>query len=83
MIRTLGTVLCAAGLLLAAGSAQAQEACDTDYNGDGMTNSADVEVFQAALGSQAGEEGYLAQADHDGDGQVTTLDYGVLLDCIN
>lgn len=84
MTRTLGTVLCATALLvLAVGSVQAEGegACDTDYNGDGVTNSADLKVFQAALGSQAVDESYLDQADHDGDGQITTLDYGILLDC--
>ncbi|MAG30037.1 MAG: hypothetical protein CL908_03980 [Deltaproteobacteria bacterium] len=71
----------ATSLVLFAGAAFAQGACDTDYNGDGVTDASDVEIFQATLGKQQGDDGFLAQADHDGDGAVTAADYGIFLSC--
>ena len=34
-----------------------------------------------ALGTYEGDPSYVAAADLNGDGRVTTQDYGVLLDC--
>lgn len=75
-------VLQAAGLFfLFIPTTDAQTPCQADYDGNGATDSVDVELFQAALGSQVGEENYLPQADHDGDGRITTLDYATLIYC--
>lgn len=73
--------LIAAGVLLFSGASFAQSNCDTDYNGDGQTDMVDVEILKSALGSQPGDENFLAQADHNGDGMVSIVDYGILLSC--
>ena len=81
MIKLLGNVLLTASVILFAASASAQSCGNTDLNGDGATDAADVEIFQSALGSQDGDDNYLAAADFDGNGAVTASDYGVLLSC--
>lgn len=62
-------------------SASAQSSCQTDLNGDGVTDEADVAIFQSSLGKGAGDEGYVAAADLDGSGTVTSVDYGIFLSC--
>jgi hypothetical protein len=64
-----------------AGAAFAGDSCNTDYNGDNVTDDADVAILQAALGTSSGDDGFVAQADHDGDGFITVEDYGILLGC--
>ncbi|MFK7896844.1 MAG: dockerin type I repeat-containing protein [Myxococcota bacterium] len=81
MIKVIGNVLLTAGVMLFAGSAVAQSCPVTDLNGDGTTDVADVEVFQAAMGSEEGDENFLAAADLDGNGTVTASDFGILLSC--
>lgn len=80
MLKIFGSSLIAAGIVLFSGAAFA-DTCDTDYNGDGQTDAADVEILRAALGSNEGDDDYLAQADHNEDGEVSILDYGILLSC--
>lgn len=83
MLKMLGSLLIAASTLSLATAAFAQDACpaSTDINGDGVTDSADVEVLQEALGKLEGEDGYVPSADLNGDGYITTLDYAVMLSC--
>ncbi|MBJ20283.1 MAG: hypothetical protein GY910_09830 [bacterium] len=81
MFRVWGSGLIAAGLVLFAGVSFAQDDCGTDFNGDGITDVADIEVLQAALGSLEGDDDYVAAADLDGDGEVTVADYGIMLSC--
>ncbi len=81
MFKVWGCGLVTAGLVFFASASFAQNACDTDFNGDGTTDAADVAVFQSALGSSEGDDNYLAQADLDGDGEVNTIDYGIMLSC--
>jgi hypothetical protein len=54
---------------------------ETDLNGDGSVDALDVAILQSSLGKSEGDEGYLAIADLDGTGTVTTADYGLLLSC--
>lgn len=69
-------------LLVFATAAQAQQqSCETDFNGDGVTDEADVEILRSVLGAQASDEGYLARVDLNGDGAITIADYGILLGC--
>jgi hypothetical protein len=58
------------GLLLAAPAALA----DADYNGDGICDTADQQIIQDAMGTSAGDDGYLAAADYDGDGVISMVD---------
>jgi hypothetical protein len=81
MAKFWGSGLLAAGLVLFATASFADNSCDTDFNDDGITDAADVEVLRAALGANAGDENYNAQADINGDGLVSTLDYGLMLEC--
>lgn len=62
-------------------TASAENSCQTDLNGDGVTNEADVAILQSSLGKSQGDEGYVAAADLDGSGSVTTADYGIFLSC--
>ncbi|MFO0691405.1 MAG: dockerin type I domain-containing protein [Myxococcota bacterium] len=62
-------------------TASAANSCQTDLNGDGVTNEADVKILQSSLGKSQGDEGYVAAADLDGSGSVTTADYGIFLSC--
>ena len=81
MVMVWGSILLAAGLMLFAGAAFAQDSCDTDFNCDGVTDAADSEIFQDALGSQEGDEDFVAGADLDGDGAVTAADFSIFLAC--
>ncbi len=82
MIKVLGNVLLTVGVVLFAGSAAMAQSCGhTDFNGDGVTDSADIEIFQSVMGSQEGDDNFLAAADLDGDGAVTAADYGIMLSC--
>lgn len=46
-----------------------------DFDGDGVIGSSDMLILRAALGSQIGDDAYVAEVDLDGDGSVTRLDY--------
>ena len=78
--RLIAKALITAGLVLFAGTAMAGD-CNTDLNGDGATNEADVVIFQGSLGKSAGDAGFVAAADLNGDGTVTAADYGIFLSC--
>lgn len=72
----------AATVFFVAGAASAEASCQqADFNRDGVVDEADVEIFKTSLGKSAGDAGYIAAADLDGSGSVTTADYGLLLTC--
>ena len=73
--------LLAASLILFATAASAQSSCATDFNGDGVTDEADVAILQGLLGAQQGDEGFNPAVDLNGDGLVSVEDYGILLSC--
>jgi Dockerin type I domain len=90
MLRLLAKALGSSSLVLFAGAffATALVAttaiagdCNTDLNGDGATDEADVAIFQGTLGKSAGDEGYVSAADLNGDGTVTAADYAIFLSC--
>ena len=51
-------------------TATAENSCQTDFNGDGVTNEADVAILQSTLGKSQSDEGFVAAADLDGSGTV-------------
>ena len=59
----------ATGLMLCGASAQAYDAA-YDYNGDGVVDSADLELLKAAFNSTDGDADFNPIFDHDGDGFV-------------
>ena len=83
MLKVVGSLLIAASTFAMATASFAQEACpaSTDINGDGVTDGGDVEIIQASLGALEGEEGFVAAADLNGDGHVSTMDYMLMLEC--
>lgn len=63
-------------------SAKAETSCeDVDFDGNGVVDDADIEIFKTSLGTTAGEEGYLAAADLDGSESITPIDFRILLSC--
>jgi hypothetical protein len=52
-----------------------------DLNGDGLVNNADYLIFRAALNKRAGQPGFVAAADMDGDGVITLKDYAKWYAC--
>jgi len=51
------------------------DACDGDYNNDGVVDDTDHAIFLSSFGLGAGDEGYVAAADHDGDGAIQGTDF--------
>jgi hypothetical protein len=52
-------------------------ACDADYNNDGMTDQTDYDAFAAAYGSTPASPNYDADIDHNGDNIIGFPDYGI------
>ena len=50
-------------------------ACDADYDNDGLVAGSDYSVFVAAFGGTRGDAGYDARADHDHNGTITGTDF--------
>lgn len=81
MMKVLGAALLTGSLMLFASGASADVSCATDFNGDGVTNADDIEIFKSYLGSSEDDEGFEPAIDLDGDGEVTVADYTVFLNC--
>ena len=87
MLKFWGGALIAVGALLVADTVHAQLAggagasCETDFNGDGQTDATDVQILSDALGSTDGDDRYVAAADLNDDGTVSTLDHQIMLGC--
>jgi len=50
-------------------------ACDADYDNDGMVGETDQSLLKASFGKSQGEDGFLASADHNADGFIDTSDF--------
>jgi hypothetical protein len=68
-------------VLLGSGAASASVSCETDFNGDGVTNETDFEILKSQMGATDDQEGYSPAVDLDGDGQVGLSDLNVFLNC--
>jgi hypothetical protein len=52
----------------------AGDACDADYNNDGLVDQADMDLLSGAFNSGEGSDGYSGVFDHNSDGVVNGLD---------
>lgn len=52
-------------------------ACDADYDNDGVVAAEDFAILQAAFGRSQGEDGFDPGADLDGDGIVGAADFSI------
>ena len=64
--------ICVLGVLLAAPAAWANGSGDCD--GNGVVDADDVEIARGAVGTAAGDAGFVAAADTDGDGVISLVD---------
>lgn len=74
------STLCALGMML---SASAAFALDGDCNGDGVVDQADVALARSAQNSAVGDDGYIAAADMDGNGTISSSDLIAILNLSN
>ncbi|MHA7838980.1 MAG: dockerin type I domain-containing protein [bacterium] len=85
MVKVLGAAVLAASVLLLGGgmSASAAEgACGlTDFNSDGVTNEADLEILKSYMGATEDDEFYEAVVDLDADGEIGLGDFNLFLSC--
>ena len=54
-------------------------ACDADYDDDGLVGSLDFSRLIAAYGASSGEPGYDAGLDADGDGVIASLEFSLVV----
>lgn len=71
------SILCAMGLMLVAPAALANGS--GDCNGDGVVNGDDIEIVRGALNTTDGDDGFVAEADTDGDGTISLVDLNNVL----
>ena len=74
MLTRVRTLLTIAGICLAAPVFADDPTCD--YNGDEVCDMADADILKAAFNTQAGDPGFVAAADYDGDGIISAVDLG-------
>jgi hypothetical protein len=76
MLRTI-SILCAMSLMLAASAAWAGVPGDCD--GNGQVDGSDAALARDAVGTSAGDDGYIDAADMDGDGTISLADLNAIL----
>ena len=83
MMRVLGAALLMGSLMLfATGSASADVCSATDFNGDGVTDDTDYEIFKSYFGANEDLEGYSPVVDLNDDGQIDFADLSIFTDCL-
>lgn len=70
LLAALGLVVMSAGAALAA---------EGDVNADGVVDAADQQMIVDAIGTVAGDPGFVAEGDLDGDGVISLQDVGQFL----
>ncbi len=75
MLRLL-SILCATGLMLAA---PAWAGGSGDCDGDGGVTGADAECARELINLTEGDDGFVADADMDGDGVISVVDLSAIL----
>jgi hypothetical protein len=74
----LGSLAAALAVLLCAVSARAQGTKSPDVNGDGIVDSKDASLVQAALGKRCGQAGFDPRTDLNGDCVVNVSDIAIV-----
>jgi len=60
---------------------EVEEGIPCDLDGDGDVDRDDRNIFKSVLGKCEGDDGFLPQADYDGDGCITSSDYREWREC--
>ena len=68
-------------VLLTSSNVSADISCDTDFNGDGVTNETDFEILKSYMGGNEDLEGYTPIVDLNDDGQIDLADLNLFLNC--
>ena len=82
MKKVLCTTAFTATIILFGFGASAYEACETDFNRDGVTNDADFEFLKSYLGATQEDDLFDSVVDLDSDGEIGTGDLVLFLSCI-
>ena len=80
-MKVLGAALLIGSFVFLASGIASAGSCDTDFNGDGVTNESDFDILKAVIGSSEGGEGYSPVVDLNGDGEIDLVDLTVYLSC--
>jgi len=81
MFKVLGASLLAGSLILFAGATSASATCETDFNGDGVTDEADFEILKSSFGSVDYGDDFPVAVDLNADGAIDLADYNIFVDC--
>ena len=80
-MKVLRPTLLAASLIFFASAFSANASCDTDFNGDGVTDELDFEIFKSQFGSFDDGDSFAVAADLNADGTVDLDDFNIFLEC--
>ena len=83
MTKVLGTTLLIGSLVLLASGSASADACATDFNGDGVTNEADFEIFKSQFGNNEDWGDFAPAFDLNDDGEIDLLDFNIYISCTN
>ncbi len=81
MMRLFGATLLTLTLTFLTGAASANISCDTDFNGDGVTDEIDFEILKNYIGATDETEGYTPIVDLNADGRIDMADLNAFLGC--
>lgn len=79
LLVTTAVIVSAAPPVFADDDADPCTTCNTDFDGDGDTDDADLALFQAAMGASDGDANFNAACDCNRDGVVGAPDFACVL----
>ena len=83
MTKVLGTTLLMGSLVLFASGSASAGSCETDFNGDGVTNEADFEILKSHMGGNDDYDDFSPAVDLNDDGEIDLADLNVYIGCTN
>jgi hypothetical protein len=81
MVKVLAIILLTGSLVCFASGSALAECSDTDFNGDGATNEADLEILKSLIGANEDLEGFSPVVDLNDDGQIDLADFNLFIGC--